>query len=964
MDLSKGAKVDEDSQERMSINEEDEGSNDPSSNFLLRQNCQICGAPAANHLHYGAFCCYSCRAFFRRSGERVYKCLTGNNSCKIESNTRRACKKCRYRLCLEAGMKPNLVDRHVKKKKQVSSALLEGGTQLKQKLKTKLVNRIRRKSGSPVSDNSPVAVGPPDSSSDSIKVEEEEDVMSRSSCIIRSTSGEYSNPPTSIKQEDDKYFVDQSSPTSILSLSSSQESKSYYPWPSPYPWHQPLPSGSKSNPFPSRTSMQYASNHSESSTNLQLVRPTSLADRESLLHSNMNVLLTNRGDLPHTNKEDLIQNNRAKMLKTNRDELLQTSGNDMIKNNRLILPNVPKYNNSTSYPSWLSTLVASNNINYQHISPNISAMPGLERNNQNTEGSSYEKCPQELSYLNSFSSPSSPVMSKSSAPVNPKLLESSAGPWSSQSSIESWRRQSLATSEFLRQQSSSSDISSIPYELNRDVRCHNNKYQELLTASAEDRKHDLNSDLKHSRFKKISPTYIPDCPSDEKIGYFGESSASTNNSNSSIKERESSLAPVSEISTGESTLPDSTIGMKNITLKRKSDSDDVIMKMQQSRTISVICNYFQRESSRNIQKQASLSGQDSNSNLKIKEESSNATETPNNDGVIVYSKLAKERAEGKTERSQSDISEFVESFLKDIESGNLFEYLPYHERKKNSERSELQIPGYKIPDSPLMKFTIEEQENIQFLVWTWEAVFKGALATATASSTSTPALTAPNVGYSKMEESAAPALPQYTEPEYIQKETAVLIDSVNQYFEKEGNHDKNPLACQFNNIQQKGIELLSFRLRCNTLLAIAVRLYGGPNYAWFPDGKEIKEDFFKKYSYLLRSPWARSLEEEEEVIQTLKETGELVGSDRVLEVLETNCIMSGFTTGYEKQEVDLTSMGFDEPCFPRTQTLLLYRYLKHKEGEMMADQTFKKLKKLVPKLENAVRIFYENRLNI
>ena len=30
----------------------------------------------------------------------------------------------------------------------------------------------------------------------------------------------------------------------------------------------------------------------------------------------------------------------------------------------------------------------------------------------------------------------------------------------------------------------------------------------------------------------------------------------------------------------------------------------------------------------------------------------------------------------------------------------------------------------------------------------------------------------------------------------------------------------------------------------------------------------------------------------------------------------------------------------------------------------MADQTFKKLKKLVPKLENAVRIFYENRYDI
>ena len=92
--------------------------------------------------------------------------------------------------------------------------------------------------------------------------------------------------------------------------------------------------------------------------------------------------------------------------------------------------------------------------------------------------------------------------------------------------------------------------------------------KEALAASAVDRKHELNCDFKHSRVNKISPTYSPDCPSDEKIGYGGESSSSTYNLSSSIKERESSLATTSDISTGESTLPDSTIGMENITLKR------------------------------------------------------------------------------------------------------------------------------------------------------------------------------------------------------------------------------------------------------------------------------------------------------------------------------------------------------------------------------------------------------------
>ena len=35
--------------------------------FIRKVSCQICGDVANDHIHYGAKCCYSCRAFFRRS---------------------------------------------------------------------------------------------------------------------------------------------------------------------------------------------------------------------------------------------------------------------------------------------------------------------------------------------------------------------------------------------------------------------------------------------------------------------------------------------------------------------------------------------------------------------------------------------------------------------------------------------------------------------------------------------------------------------------------------------------------------------------------------------------------------------------------------------------------------------------------------------------------------------------------
>ena len=124
----------------------------------LTLKCQICGAPAPDHLHFGGrhhlcyipssirsifqiilflnslcflgHCCYSCRAFFRRSTKRKkvkgslrYKsqdkifqtiifsvrCRSGGNNCVVTEGTRK-CISCRYDKCIKADMKVNIID--------------------------------------------------------------------------------------------------------------------------------------------------------------------------------------------------------------------------------------------------------------------------------------------------------------------------------------------------------------------------------------------------------------------------------------------------------------------------------------------------------------------------------------------------------------------------------------------------------------------------------------------------------------------------------------------------------------------------------------------------------------------------------------------------------------------------------------------------------------------------------------
>lgn len=102
----------------------------------LSKTCQIClsDAPAKIKFyhHYGAICCYSCKAFFRRyvRGENnihLHRCKE-NNTCPLTEG-RKTCKNCRYTKCLQVGMSPEKVlneeDRkkytHPKKNKRKSN---------------------------------------------------------------------------------------------------------------------------------------------------------------------------------------------------------------------------------------------------------------------------------------------------------------------------------------------------------------------------------------------------------------------------------------------------------------------------------------------------------------------------------------------------------------------------------------------------------------------------------------------------------------------------------------------------------------------------------------------------------------------------------------------------------------------------------------------------------------------------
>ncbi|KAA3679217.1 uncharacterized protein DEA37_0006715 [Paragonimus westermani] len=67
--------------------------------------CRVCGGRSSG-FHFGALTCEGCKGFFRRTEGSASSlvCVGGQNACTITPRSRNACKSCRFRRCIVAGM--------------------------------------------------------------------------------------------------------------------------------------------------------------------------------------------------------------------------------------------------------------------------------------------------------------------------------------------------------------------------------------------------------------------------------------------------------------------------------------------------------------------------------------------------------------------------------------------------------------------------------------------------------------------------------------------------------------------------------------------------------------------------------------------------------------------------------------------------------------------------------------------
>uniref|UniRef100_A0A915LPI1 Nuclear receptor domain-containing protein n=1 Tax=Meloidogyne javanica TaxID=6303 RepID=A0A915LPI1_MELJA len=87
---------------------DDENNADTSSSLKRpleeQEVCSVCNDVATGY-HYGTPSCNGCKTFFRRTvmKKQVFQCQFDGN-CPVDKNVRCACRHCRFKKCLEAGM--------------------------------------------------------------------------------------------------------------------------------------------------------------------------------------------------------------------------------------------------------------------------------------------------------------------------------------------------------------------------------------------------------------------------------------------------------------------------------------------------------------------------------------------------------------------------------------------------------------------------------------------------------------------------------------------------------------------------------------------------------------------------------------------------------------------------------------------------------------------------------------------
>jgi len=182
----------------------------------------------------------------------------------------------------------------------------------------------------------------------------------------------------------------------------------------------------------------------------------------------------------------------------------------------------------------------------------------------------------------------------------------------------------------------------------------------------------------------------------------------------------------------------------------------------------------------------------------------------------------------------------------------------------------------------------------------------------------------------------------------------------------------NPLSSKKNQAVEEiyNTNLVKSRFFCCAMVAVAIRLFGGPDVDCFPHNHE----FYQKYTFLLKSPWASSFEQEREVENTLRELGAIIGSDKRMEVLFTSAIMRGFRDLLSPSVCTSPDGYITNVQTPLTNrlpglltgtqfSLLLHRYLKDTRSQVDAVAIFQKLERLIPPLYEASNVFYFGRLN-